>query len=406
MLVSIQVSSPWSDEMLILFSSFPFLPENDLLVRWESGLPDPESPSYLLLMALCAVSCQTAALNAVFDSALLEGLSLPDSDHYFSEAVSKIPDRICQSQDLDYLRSFGLLAVYSLQRGNHIDLHRYLGLYHALVAQNGFHDESRWPSDISMSEVDDRRRLFWCVYRLEIHSACVLGHVVRMPEAQLAVLYPRITPAMDPETQAWTAGWDYITDLFRLMEYAIFSLRANKNRKAALVVLSDRPSPTTLLDTLARLKAGKSRILLGLNRDDGDEEEEDCSGSHNGFRNSNRCSYMAVQITCTETLVSIMTLLYCQAPVREVMDIAERFLDEVTNAPLIMFKVASSQIVHQLLGVGHMLLNASRYDNGRCRDEARRLVAFLADLVKNLEHDIPSAAEAGERLLRLADVPV
>ncbi|KAI1627409.1 fungal-specific transcription factor domain-containing protein [Exophiala viscosa] len=371
-------------------SSFPFLSESDLLGRWETGVPDQDGASYLLLMAVCAVSCQAAALNAVFDDALLEGLCVPESDQYFSEAVSKVPARIGQSesQDLDYLRSFGLLAVYSLQCGNHSDLHRYLGLYHALVAQTGLHDESRWP-ELPMTEVDDRRRLFWCVYRLEIHSACVLGHVVRLPESQVSVLYPRKTTSMDAETQAWTLGWDYITDLFRLLEYAISSLRG-KNRKPGLVVFHDGPSPTTLLGSLARLKAGKSRTLLYWT-EPGNQSQ------------SNRCRYMTVQINCTEALVSIMTLLCCQAPVREVVDIAESFLDQVTKAPLIMFKVASSQIVHQLLGVGHMLLNASRYDDGQLRSEAKRLVEVLADLVKNLEHDIPAAAEAGERLLRLAD---
>lgn len=53
---------------------------------------------------------------------------------YFAEADSKIPTRIAQSQGLDYMRAFGLLVVYSLQRGSYNDLHRYLGLYHALVA--------------------------------------------------------------------------------------------------------------------------------------------------------------------------------------------------------------------------------------------------------------------------------
>ncbi|RMZ92185.1 hypothetical protein DV736_g566, partial [Chaetothyriales sp. CBS 134916] len=195
---------------------------------------------------------------------------------------------------------------------------------------------------------------------------------------------------MNPETNAWTAGWDYITDLFRLLEYAIFSLRGSRNRKAVFAALCDRPSPTTLLDSLARLKAGKPRILLRLTEPE------------SSFQ-SNRCKYMAVQITCTETLVSIMVLLYCQVPAQEVMDIPESFLEEVTKAPLIMFKVASSQIVHQLLGVGHMLYNASLYDSGLYRSEAKRLIAFLGDLVQNLEDDIPSAGKARERLLCLAE---
>ncbi|KAH7028155.1 uncharacterized protein B0I36DRAFT_365262 [Microdochium trichocladiopsis] len=370
---------------------FPFLPEQDLITRWAEGIPDASTPSYVLLMSLCAVSSQSAALHAVFDESLLEGHPLPASEQYFEEAVSRIPMHMPQQQhDLDFLRAFGLLAAYSLLRGNHSELHRYLGLYHALVAQCGFHDESRWPADITMSDVDERRRLFWCVYRLEIHSACVLGHVVRLPEAQVSVMYPRITPAMSPETQAWTAGWDYITDLFRLLEYAIFSLRGCKNRRTALAIFCDKPSPTTLLDGLARLKANKPHMLHALTVNQDDDSQ------------SNRCKYMAVQILCTETLVNIMALLYCKAPAREVMDVAESFLEELTNASLIFFKIAGSQIVHQLLGVGRMLHNASHYEHGQHRAEAKRLIVFIGDLVKNLENDIPSAIEAAEQLHELA----
>lgn len=88
------------------------------------------------------------------------------------------------------------------------------------------------------------------------------------------------------------------------------------------------------------------------------------------------------------------------------MFITEMFIEEMEKASPIMFKVAGSQIVHQLLGVGHMLFNASRYEHGRHCQEAERLISFLADLVRNLEHDIPSAAEAGERLQRLDELGV
>ena len=80
-------------------------------------MPDSNTPSYMLLMALCAVSCQTASLNAVFDETLLQDFTIPDSEIYFSEVVSKISSSIPRPSDLDHLRSFGLLAVYSLRRG-------------------------------------------------------------------------------------------------------------------------------------------------------------------------------------------------------------------------------------------------------------------------------------------------
>ena len=131
---------------------------------------------------------------------------MPDSTRYCQEAVSRMSRCVTQSQDLDDLRSLGLLAVYSFRCNNHDDLARYTALYHTTTTQHSFHDENRLPNDISLSEVDDRRRLFWCFYRLEVHSSCIPGHVVRMPESQASVFYPRITTLMDPETRGWTAG--------------------------------------------------------------------------------------------------------------------------------------------------------------------------------------------------------
>jgi hypothetical protein len=106
--------------MLTPVSSFPFLNEKDLLTRWADCIPDADKPSYMLLMALCAVSSHTAALEAVFDKTLLEDLTVPDSNQYFMEAISRIPARFPLPQDLDYLRALGLLTVYSLQSGNNI----------------------------------------------------------------------------------------------------------------------------------------------------------------------------------------------------------------------------------------------------------------------------------------------
>ncbi|QPC78171.1 hypothetical protein HYE68_008923 [Fusarium pseudograminearum] len=368
---------------------FPFLSENDLEVRWANNIPCENEVSYMLLMALCAVSAQSLTLKAVFDSELLGDANVHDSETYFTEAVSHVPTRVPDSNDLDYFRTFGLLAVYSLKSGNKSDLHRYLGLCHALIAQNGLQNESYWDCSISLAEVDDRRRLFWCVYRLEVHSACVLGHIIRLPEAQISVQYPRITPIMTRETQAWTAGWDYITDLFRLMEYTILNLRQQNHAKAVFTALRDRPSPEALLESLKHLKANKPFILRVL------------SQPHDELQ-SNRCKYMAVQITCTEALVNIMALLHCHAPVSDVIKVAENFLNEISEASLIMFKVASSQIIQQLLGVGYMVYNAFLYDEHQCQFAVGRLVSYLEDIIKNLEQDIPTAAAARGELQKLA----
>jgi hypothetical protein len=88
------------------------------------------------------------------------------------------------------------------------------------------------------------------------------------------------------------------------------------------------------------------------------------------------------------------------------MEIAKSLIEEMEKASLIMFKIAGSQIVHQLLGVGHILFNASRYDRDQHRTEAKRLITFLGDIFSNLEHDVPSAAKAGARLRKQAEAAV
>jgi hypothetical protein len=45
--------------------SFPFLSENDLQVRWTNGIPLENEVSYMLLVALCAVSAQSSTLKVV-----------------------------------------------------------------------------------------------------------------------------------------------------------------------------------------------------------------------------------------------------------------------------------------------------------------------------------------------------
>jgi hypothetical protein len=79
------------------------------------------------------------------------------------------------------------------------------------------------------------------MYRIEIHSACILGDVVRMPKSQVDVYYPRITPSTEADAQAWISGWNYITDLFRLLEYAMLSMRVSKTRKPVLSSFCETP---------------------------------------------------------------------------------------------------------------------------------------------------------------------
>lgn len=99
---------------------------------------------------------------------------------------------------------------------------------------------------------------------------------MRMPESQVTVYYPRITSFIEADVQAWISGWDYITDLYRLLEYAMLSLRISKTRKPVLSLFCERPSSKDLLSSLFELKAGKPRILSGLGKSKNDFQSNRC----------------------------------------------------------------------------------------------------------------------------------
>ena len=59
----------------------------------------------------------------------------------------------------DWLRSCALLVLFCIQVGKIEIMHHYLGQYHSLVAKGGLHDESNWPKEVGIVEVEERRRL-------------------------------------------------------------------------------------------------------------------------------------------------------------------------------------------------------------------------------------------------------
>ena len=91
--------------------------------------------------------------------------------------------------------------------------YKYLGLYHGVCAQYSLHDESKWLGDMDECDLEVRRRIWWAMYRLEIHTACVLGSLIRCTERQSNVGYPSgihhppFIPGRDGQYEDWFSGW-------------------------------------------------------------------------------------------------------------------------------------------------------------------------------------------------------
>lgn len=179
-------------------------------------------------------------------------------------------------------------------------LHQILGLYHAIAAEHGFSDEKRWPRGLSEIDIEERRRLFWHMHRLEVHTSLVIGgHVVRCPELQSSVAYPTIQDIDSTESEGrndhqaeWLSGWNFVTDLYRGIEHVITQFkypRASANldrRRLSTAFILDYDPQEKILDPLA-----------AAHDDLPDRFKRAMPVSSNTCRN--RCGYQTANIACT-----------------------------------------------------------------------------------------------------------
>ncbi|KAJ3544341.1 hypothetical protein NM208_g3110 [Fusarium decemcellulare] len=330
----------------IIHPSYPFIDEEQVQVLSSAIHEDQYKSDYILLLAMCAVSALAMSENPSKNS-LVDQVLETHHETYFYNAIDCVPFRIRHCRSPNHMSAFGLLALYSLRVGNFSSLHRYLALYHALVALDGLHDELRWPPNLSAKEVETRRRVFWCMYRLEIHSACLLGHIVRLPQSQASVTYPAKYGYQGDYGHSWIDGWNYTNDLFRLIEQALVKMRSPSTRGSLLPVnvLSAHPSgPIQVLQDLKSRKPSWCIPKEGLEGSTGQTQQ----------------AVQTIHITCTESLLSVMILLSSHAPMKEIIAEVEALLNEITSFPVDLVKKADTSVVQQLAGIGHLLHSSLR----------------------------------------------
>lgn len=121
-------------------------------------------------MGVCALASARARDGAVFSNHFdPDLLNEVDSETFFDAAKEQIPVNLVTARDHNCMRACALLAITSIQYGHIRLMHHHLGMYHALVAMDGLHDEANWPKDIGHVEREERRRLVCTLYSLR-HS--------------------------------------------------------------------------------------------------------------------------------------------------------------------------------------------------------------------------------------------
>lgn len=373
---------PMYEQKLVLFSRltfcrFPLFCEREIWVGWRDGSFPRDASEYMSLMCMCALSAQHAGNGALFtdDEDISDTASF--ALDYFREAVSLVPLDFEDANTVNLIQSYGLLALLGVQSGNSAITHKYLGLYHGFAAQSNFHDESRWPADINTCEREVRRRLWWAMYRLEVHTACVLGSVIRCSETQCDVGYPSgfhhpaFIPGRDGQFENWFSGWNSTTDLYRVLEHIVNNFRSRQRKHRS--IFHDY-SYTTSDSTMERLATIQQDLL----------PEFSSVFSRSSDSGRNRCGFQACNILCTIHLARMITALSNgNDSLVTAFQTAQDMMENMNSVPQEYIRATGSPLLQQLAGVGHMLSGVTRKhvlspeDYAVLRDVLVSIIEFL-----------------------------
>jgi hypothetical protein len=178
---------------------------------------------------MCSLSAQRIACGASSVSVDLSPAVL--LSNYLEDALRAIGGHREEFRDTESVQAVHLLCVTAMEAGYFTLYHQLMGLYHTIVANQGLADEARWPPGLPLVETEERRRLIWHMYRLEVHTSLILGHIIRCPEMEIAVKYPHNHAARfgtGDQASDWLTGWNFVTDLYCGLEHILIHFRLKR----------------------------------------------------------------------------------------------------------------------------------------------------------------------------------
>ena len=322
---------------------------------------------------------------------------------FHDEARAALPIDLITAQQHDCLRAQALLALTALQNGQIRTMHQQLGRYHALVAMDGLHDEANWPPNISFVEIEERRRLFWSMYSFDIYTAVVWNGVIRVREAHCNVLYPT---EMDDETfpdsiytpnssaaatvaasspsglpDSWLVGWNFTTDLYRVMEHAVDNFRTRRARMLKQNFLN------RIFGESGNVQASQASVLqnvmdMYLQLPNRFKEIQPISFN----AQEDRFGFQAANIIATVQLLRMVLFSDIGASVADRCGIATEVVQAFNNIPGGYLKAISTPLLHHLAGIGSIL--STVYEEPISEPEyhkVREVLLSMAQLLSNLD---------------------
>ncbi|KAF5612739.1 c6 transcription factor [Fusarium tjaetaba] len=330
-----------------VYPVFPIFDQQPLLHEWHTSDLSSDRCSFSYLMGLCALSLSHIKDGAVLPSRqeLFTTAAPPTGllPVFIDNAERSIPADARGQDAFRYLPTIASLVLVAFQTRHSSLHHRYLGLFHSLIAAQNLHEEVNWPSALTEPERQRYRRIFWSMYRLEVHSALVMGHVIRCPEQQTMVAYPG--DDLQHTEGNWLVGWNFVTDLYRSLEHVINHYRVKRAGRTVADAYSSRLSPREPLalemeTILSALQDGLESLpshMMTASPLSADAEANLC-----GFQVAN---------------ILLKTLCFACDPTTftSACTAAQQMINSISKVPSAYLRAIGSCMFQELSGVGHLL---------------------------------------------------
>lgn len=303
------------------------------------------------------------------------------------------------------MRAYALLSIISIQYGNLRQMNYYLCLYHSCVAVGMLQDESNWPMNIGHVEIEERRRLFWSTYTLDVFSSIIWGGVLKSREACFNVCYPTecddetfddvsysaVESANEAQGVVWLKGWNFVTDLYRILEHTVEHLRRlrqNMQRTPSIQALwqENIPPQSDVVGNIMALYESLPAIFK-------------TTKPVTGNLRIDLYGFQAANIAASLQLVRMVLFTTEHSTVDQKCQIASQVISGFASVPVAYLRAISSPLLHHLAGIGTIL--GSAFENGLTESSYRqvRLVLLdLANLLANLEIDLYCKAGTSDGL--------
>jgi hypothetical protein len=375
----------------VVFPVFPLFSRPTLLQRVTSKEHLKNRAFYAALSALCALAIarvRDGAIGKSKQSTLQsEGLS---SEDFFAAAEKALPTTASVTGELEYMQAYILPSITSIQYGDSKQARYHLNLYHNCVAVNLLHNEEEWPHDLSISMTEERRRLFWSAYTLDVFTSLIWRGAVRSSEVAFNVCYPsednllHHTGSDDPlrvveAEPSWLHGWNFVTDVYRLLEHVLYHLRPRSQRTLSIKfdINEDWQAKTThLLQRVTEMYNDLPAIFKSTRSPTNDVSKD-------------LYSFQAANIVATVQLARMVLFTIKRSSVEEKCKIASEVMMVFVNIPVAYLRAISSPLLLHLAGIG-ILLGSKIYErlSESAYSHLRTVLLEFATLISDLEHGL------------------